>query len=139
MGIQDNKAIVEKFFDLMNQTDEDKLLALLTEDFTFESMLQKPEAFCVTWNSEQFAAVPANMSKLMIEPLKIWVVSLTAEEDRVAAEAQSHGEMKNGKTYDNAYHFLFKLRDGKIYNAREYSCSFTAFECLGDLMAGNNE
>ena len=47
--------------------------------------------------------------------------------------------MKNGKTYENAYHFLFKLRDGKICNVREYSCSYTAYECLGDLFVSNDE
>jgi uncharacterized protein len=28
--------------------------------------------------------------------------------------------MKNGKTYQNKYHFLFQVRDGKIQAVKEY-------------------
>ena len=45
---------------------------------------------------------------------------LTAEGDRVAVEAESYAKMKNGKTYQNTYHFLFIVRDGKIQSVKEY-------------------
>jgi ketosteroid isomerase-like protein len=131
MSVQENKAIVEKYFELMNDADPQKMLAYLTDDFTFESMLQKPAAFHFTWGKEQFAAASGGMSSMMVKPLKIWIVGMTAEDDKVAVEAQSYGEMKSGKLYENVYHFLFKLRDGKIYNVREYSCSYTAADCFG--------
>jgi len=95
-------------------------------------MLQKPAHFKAVWGKEQFAAVPQNMAAQMVSPLKIWIVSMMGEDDKVAVEAKSHGEMKNGKLYENAYHFLFKLRNGKICNCREYSCSYTAAECFGE-------
>jgi ketosteroid isomerase-like protein len=44
----------------------------------------------------------------------------TAEGARVAVTAESHGIHKSGKIYHNHYHFLFKLRDGKIREVREY-------------------
>lgn len=131
MSVQANKAIVEHFFELMNEANPDKMMAQLTDDFLFESMLQKPEAFNFTWPAEVFTAASANMSSQMKKPLKIWIVSMMGEDDKVAVEAQSYGEMNNGKLYENVYHFLFKLRDGKIYNVREYSCSYTANDCFG--------
>lgn len=132
MSVQDNKAIVEKFFELMNEANADKMKAELTDDFKFESMLQKPAAFNFTWGADLFTSASANMSSQMRKPLKIWIVSMIGEGDSVAVEAQSYGEMKSGKLYENVYHFLFKIRDGKIYNVREYSCSYTANECFGD-------
>lgn len=138
MSTEANKLIVEKYFELMNEADPQKMLDYLTDDFTFESMLQKPESFHVTWDRELFASVTANMSTIMVKPLKSWIIAMTAEGDRVAVEAQSYGELKNGKLYENAYHFLFKLRDGKIYNVREYSCSYTAFESLGDFFVSDD-
>ena len=57
---------------------------------------------------------------------------MMGEDDKVAVEAQSYGEMNNGKLYENVYHFLFKVRDGKIYSVREYSCSYTANDCFGE-------
>ena len=52
------------------------------------------------------------------EPLKIH--GITAEGDRVAVEAETFIEMKNGKIYNNHYHFLFLFQDGRIYHAKEY-------------------
>ena len=131
MSVEDNKAIVKTYFELMNDADPAKMLAYLTDDFLFESMLQKPAAFNFTWDKDHFAAASGAMSAQMKAPLKIWIVSMMGEEEKIAVEAQSYGEMINGKLYENVYHFLFKLRDGKIYNVREYSCSFTAADCFG--------
>mgnify|MGYP003386683656 CR=1 FL=1 len=133
MSTQDNKALVERYIGLMNQANPQQMITDLSDDFSFESMLQKPEAFHVTWDRETFANVTAGMATQMLKPLKVSIISMMAEDDKVAVEATSYGEMNNGKTYANAYHFLFKVRDRKIYNIREYSCSYTAYDCLGDF------
>jgi len=57
------------------------------------------------------------------EPVKFTVTGITAEGDRVAIEAQGYAKLKNGKTYENLYHFLFVVRDGKIQEGKEY-CDF---------------
>lgn len=44
----------------------------------------------------------------------------TAEGDRVAVTAESHGDHSSGKKYNNHYHFLFFLADGKIRRVKEY-------------------
>lgn len=133
MSIEDNKKIVEHYFELMNTADDKAMTALLSEDFLFESMLQKPKQFNFTWPREHFVTASRMMSEQMVKPLKIWIKDMTAEGEKVAVEAESYGEMKSGKIYNNVYHFLFKIRDGKIYNVREYSCSYTANDCFGDF------
>lgn len=133
MSVADNKKIVEKYFELMNEANPEKMLEYLSDDFLFESMLQKPKAFNFTWGKQDFATASGLMSEQMTKPLKIWIVSMMGEDEKVSVEAQSYGEMKSGKLYENVYHFLFKLRDGKIYNVREYSCSYTAQDCFGDF------
>lgn len=133
MSIEENKKIVETYFELMNKANDKAMLEYLTDDFLFESMLQKPKAFNFSWPKEDFASASRLMSEQMKKPLKIWIVSMMAEDNKVAVEAQSYGEMNSGKLYENVYHFLFKLRDGKIYNVREYSCSYTAQDCFGEF------
>jgi PPOX class probable F420-dependent enzyme len=54
------------------------------------------------------------------EGLNLTIKRLTAEEDRVAIEAESHARHVSGKPYDNQYHILMRLRDGKIVEWREY-------------------
>ena len=38
---------------------------------------------------------------------RLILTGITAEGDRVAIEAQGYAKLKNGKTYENLYHFLF--------------------------------
>jgi len=52
--------------------------------------------------------------------LKMTVKSLIAEGDKVAVEVESWGELQNGRVYNNEYHFLMTIRDGKIHEVREY-------------------
>ena len=60
-------------------------------------------------------------------------LSWPAEGDRVAVEAESHGELKNGKTYNNTYHFLFVFRDGKIRRDEAVAQRAVAREVLKTL------
>jgi ketosteroid isomerase-like protein len=46
--------------------------------------------------------------------------SLTAEEDRVAAEVKSYGILLDGETFQNVYVFLFRIRDGMIASLAEH-------------------
>jgi uncharacterized protein len=55
---------------------------------------------------------------------------VTAEGDRVAVEAESHAKMKSGKLYQNKYHFLLTIRDGKIQGVKEYLDTAHADEVL---------
>lgn len=46
--------------------------------------------------------------------------AITAEGERVAVEAESYGEHISGKTYNNFFHFMLVIRDGKIQEWKEY-------------------
>lgn len=57
---------------------------------------------------------------ILAEPLRLEVKGVTAEGERVAIEVESHSVNIRGKVYNNRYHFLFVVRDGKIVEGREY-------------------
>jgi ketosteroid isomerase-like protein len=48
------------------------------------------------------------------------VDSITAEEDRAAAEVQSRGTLVNGKEFHNIYVFMFRIKDGRIATVAEH-------------------
>lgn len=52
--------------------------------------------------------------------LKVVADIFTAEEDRVAVVGHSEAVHVSGKPYNNNYHFLLTIRDGKIVESREY-------------------
>jgi uncharacterized protein len=139
MSIEANKKVVQSYFDAINAADGDAIFAMTTDDFLFKTMARAPEWLKYEWNRAEFAAVPATMSQLMKSPIQLYVVGMIAEGDNVSAEAVTDCEMLNGRRYDNAYHFVFKLRDGKLREVLEYSCSYLAQSCFGAVEPGNPE
>lgn len=45
---------------------------------------------------------------------------ITAEDDRVAVEAECAVPLKSGSIYRSTYHFLFRFRKGKAFLIKEY-------------------
>ncbi len=64
--------------------------------------------------------------------LTFTITGTTAEGNRVALEAESYGLTRSGKLYNNLYHLLVLLEDGRIKTVREYLDSGHATEVLGD-------
>jgi ketosteroid isomerase-like protein len=60
--------------------------------------------------------------------LEVTPTAAVAQGDKVAVEATSHAKLKNGKVYQNAYHFLFEFRDGKILSVKEYMDTKHAYD-----------
>ncbi len=56
---------------------------------------------------------------------------MTAEGDRVSVESETYGIVESSrKVYNNKYHYLFTLRDGKVANVREYMDTQRVFDIL---------
>jgi ketosteroid isomerase-like protein len=68
-------------------------------------------------------------------PLRFTIGSLTAEDDRVVAEARSVGTLVNGEPYENTYVFVLRIRDGRIASVAEHYNALIAQEKLVPLMA----
>lgn len=46
--------------------------------------------------------------------------SVTAEDDRVAIEAQAEGILSTGEPFANRYVFILQIRDGRIFSVAEH-------------------
>jgi ketosteroid isomerase-like protein len=60
--------------------------------------------------------------------------SLTAEDDRVTAEVQGRGRLKNGVDYHNTYVFVFRIRDGRIASVAEHCNPMIVHEKIMPLL-----
>ena len=67
--------------------------------------------------------------------LKMTVLDMISEGDKVAAQAEGYGKLKDGAVYNNFYHFLFEIRDGKIQRTREYLDTRHVDQVLGPYIA----
>ena len=115
---QRNKEIVQKYFDVLTRNDIPILLDMYAEDM----VLRVPGTTCISgvFGKAQLGKFAASVLDTFPKGLKFIVHSMVAENDSVAVEAESIGTHVSGKHYNNKYHFLIRLRDGKIIESREY-------------------
>jgi hypothetical protein len=128
MSAEDNKKIVAKFFEDMNTGNGAGVLGALADSATWWVAGSFPMSGTKT--KAQFAELLGSLGKNVEGALRLTPTGVTAEGDRVAVEAESYGKMKNGKTYQNQYHFLMVVRDGKIQQVKEYLDTMHANDVL---------
>lgn len=128
MGATENKQIVTELFSLLSSGRRPQALDLMGDDATWWS-----PGIGVTTKA-QFAEMMGYMDKIMKGPIKLTPKRMTAEDDRVAVEAESDGDVVNGKHYHNTYHFLVVVRGGKIREVKEYTDTKYAADVFGDLL-----
>ena len=115
MSLQENKKTVLAFIDSLCRGEVDQ--SLLSDDAAWwipgRGMVDR----------KTFLGLADAVNALFASPVTMTITAVTAEEDRVAVQADGHADLKDGRVYDNNYHFLFYLRDGLIREAREHNNS----------------
>ncbi len=128
MSIEANKGIVLGLFENLSAGKIDAVLDAMADTATwwvagnFELSGTKTKA--------EFGELLKGVTSAMPNGLKITPKVVIAEGDRVSVEAESYGEMANGKVYNNQYHFMIEVRDGKVQAVREYLDTIHAKEIL---------
>lgn len=127
-----NKDIVRRYFEAVNAGDFGTVTALLDDDVTFWVPPSLPDG--VEFRGKEAVLKLFAESVALYAPdsgLSVTIVSLTADEDRVAAELQIRGKAASGGAdYDNWYHFLFRVKDGRITSIREHLDTLYAYRTL---------
>jgi len=117
-----NKLLVVAYFEALTNGNSDAALKLLAEDL--EWFVPGTNALAGTFTKadlEGFVAQAAFDGTIDFE-----IRNLTGEADRVAAEVIGRGRLVDGRNYENYYHFLFHIRDGRFVRVAEYLDSFYA-------------
>ena len=130
MDTEQNKQTVIDFFDQMSNGNVEGFVnlyheggAVWTSGNTLVSGTQK-KAEIVEFAGQIYEAFP--------DGIKFKIISMTAEDDRVAVEAESEGMHVSGVMYQNFYHFLFIFKDGKVLLLKEYMDT----EKVTDILCG---
>ena len=111
-----NKALVRRYFETIASDGFGKALELVAED----AIWWYPRAEAGLGKKDMIAAMDS-AAGVLVGNMGNEIVSMTAEDDRVAAEVNGSSLRKSGNRYDNVYHFLFRVRDGKIVELREHN------------------
>ncbi|HMZ61945.1 MAG TPA: nuclear transport factor 2 family protein [Leptospiraceae bacterium] len=118
MSLTENKEIIKKFFICMNEQNYKEGFDLLSDELNWWILGNIP----VSGNyDKRKISLGLKMLGRNFEAFRFTLHTMTAEEDRVSLIAESNGKRKsNGKNYNNHYHFLFTVREGKITDVKEF-------------------
>ena len=131
MSVTANKHLVRCFLSHFEKGGANDLLEMMGDDATWW-VNGKPHLFALAGlkTKAEMRSVLDELFAFFNGGLQMEVRSLIGEGDIVAVEACSHGVTKHGKRYENEYHILFRLRDGKIVDVREYTDPMHAVEVM---------
>lgn len=115
------KQRVSAFFANFEASDIEGTLALLDDQVTWRMMGQQG-GLPISGEMDKTGIVELmqNVRELVVDRLQMMPKSWTIAGNRVAVEVESLAELKNGKHYNNLYHYLMVFRNGKIARIKEY-------------------
>ncbi len=130
MSIETNKQFVRDFLVLIASGDAEAL-----------ARCYHPEGKVTTMGNtlisgsrgvSEIREFAGSVLELFPNGLDYTIKTLTAEGDTVACECEAQGEHVSGKHYHQFYHFLFRMRDGKLLELKEYMDT----EKVTDILCG---
>lgn len=120
------EAIVEAFFSAVSAGDLPD--SLLTPDMTGWITTQG------TLDKATYQGLIRLLARMLDGPLHFTVDAVTAQDDRIVAEARSTGRLINGEDYAQTYVYVFRVRDGRIASVAEHYNALVAQDKLLPLM-----
>jgi ketosteroid isomerase-like protein len=131
MELNENKAIVNEFIEAMKTSNVDKLKTMITDDFSWW-IIGKPEYLATAGehDTEYFLGFFKGAA-LFPEGADFKTTSMISEGNKVAAEAEFKANTAMGTYYENSYHFLFIIEDGKVKRMKEYMDTYHAKVTFG--------
>ncbi|SFV02680.1 nuclear transport factor 2 family protein [Pseudoduganella namucuonensis] len=124
----DNKDVVRHFLEVFSSGDVAGIVGLLHPDATWW-VSGRIAGLSATYTRRELGELLKGVTAIYKQgALKITPLSMIAEGARVAAEAESYAELQNGRVYNNFYHFVFEIADGKIWRVKEYMDTQHAYD-----------
>lgn len=118
-NVERNKRLTREFFAAMSRCDTAALLAAYAPEVRVFTMGQTLISGVRTL--QEVAPLAGQVLTAFPQGIRFDIKNVTAEEDRVAVEAESDAVHVSGAPYHNYYHFLVRFRDdGKITELKEY-------------------
>ena len=131
MGTAENKKVVLGFVEALSGGDIEAAKAALADEATWWI----PGSLPVSGTHRGKKAIFEDFfgkAQALFQPnsVSIQVRNAIAEGDCVAVEWVARGKSAKGKSYENYYHLMFEVKDGKIQAVREYVDTLYAKEVL---------
>ncbi|MFC2948043.1 nuclear transport factor 2 family protein [Virgibacillus sediminis] len=115
-----NKQLVKEFMEVFSTGNIDRFLSYMSDSATWW-VAGNIEGVSGEKTMAEFREMNSGLATATKEgAISLKPLAWTAEGNRVAVETESYAEMTNGKIYNNLYHFLFEVENGKIQKVKEF-------------------
>jgi ketosteroid isomerase-like protein len=112
--------VVTAWFVALSEGRFDDALAMMEPDGAYFLLRQRK-----TITNADFAAIMKGLvGPTFTQPIAWSLGPITEQGDRVAAIAGSSAPLATGGSYENLYHFLFRLKGGRIVDGYEFADTF---------------
>jgi ketosteroid isomerase-like protein len=122
MDLETNRQVATGFYRRFYDGDVEGALALMADDASFW-LAGKPGTSATAGKAHtkaDMAEIFRRMHERLVPPLAMTVRGTVAEGDKVAVEIAARAPLQNGRVYEQEYHALLTIRDGRIVAGREY-------------------
>lgn len=120
MGIEENKKLVLDAYASIASGESDGFYDRLADDVEWTFFGGHRYAGTFRGKDEIADGLFASLGSMLEGPIKLQVLQVIAEGDKVVLEAKGESRALNGKDYNNDYCIIVTVRDGKISEMREY-------------------
>lgn len=117
---EQNKQLVRDFMETFSTGNIDAFMEYMSDSATWW-VAGTIEGISGEKNMKEFRVMNGGIAEgTKTGSISLTPLAITAEGNRVAVETESYAELNNGRVYNNIYHFLFIVEDGKIQKVKEY-------------------
>tara|TARA_B100000287_G_scaffold356963_1_gene348060 strand:- start:490 stop:888 length:399 start_codon:yes stop_codon:yes gene_type:complete len=114
---EENKKIAKKFFEALS-TGSETYLDFYTDDSIIWTA--GDNAIGGTRTKREIINFAQSVLDSFPDGITFKITGMTAENDRVAVEVDGEAIHASGSPYNNQYHFLLIIQNGKIVQLKEY-------------------
>ena len=130
--LEQNKALVKEFLLALYDLRVDDARQMMVSDCMFQipNITMRPDTFI----GEEMLNFLLMLKSALPEGFRAEFVEQTAEDNRVSTMVNGFAKTCDGTDYNNRYHFLHVVEDGKIVKHYEYIDSYLAAKVMGPIL-----
>jgi ketosteroid isomerase-like protein len=135
MSAVENKKLMQNIFARIAAGDRAAFVDCLADDVTMRVTGQYSWSRTFKGKTALLRDLYGYLSTLLAEGRRTIPLRFMADEDHVVVEARGEMQTRSGIRYDNEYCLIYRLKDGKIVEIREYCDSVLTEAVLGKFPA----
>ncbi|MGB8685356.1 MAG: nuclear transport factor 2 family protein [Candidatus Binatus sp.] len=120
MTLDEQKERAVKFIKALEWPEAETLASMVTDDFEFDPMGRLKQV-PVLHGKAATKLMESTLRRAFPDRLKMTVLTVIAEANQVAIQAESEAITDKGRQYANRYHFYIRFAGDKIAQVREYN------------------